>query len=191
MVCPLRGQSLESRLAAQSSVRHSCGERQDEVGGASLPAMASSSCGWSGRQPRQLAPGPVLGWRGRQPRHRLHPRPASGPAVGLGQTGFIVKCVGVTKQRIVVAASRLEEGGVVSHRSNPRPCYSRQSRLPHSRQTARLRVPLSNGQASSRGARGIAHNRELSNNGLHQTGRGGAVAPRPVVEGRPAGEPRC
>jgi hypothetical protein len=31
----------------------------------------------------------------------------------------------------------------------------------------------------------------LPNNGLHQTGRGGAVASRPVVEARPAGEPRC
>jgi hypothetical protein len=33
-----------------------------------------------------------------------------------------------------------------------------------------------------------------SNNGLHQTGRGGvALAPRrgPVVEARPAGEPGC
>ena len=28
----------------------------------------------------------------------------------------------------------------------------------------------------------------LANNGLHQTGRGGAVASRPVVEARPAGE---
>jgi hypothetical protein len=30
-----------------------------------------------------------------------------------------------------------------------------------------------------------------SNNGLHQTGRGGAVASRPVVEARPAGEAEC
>ena len=30
-----------------------------------------------------------------------------------------------------------------------------------------------------------------SNNGLHQTGRGGAVASRPVVEARPAGEAGC
>ena len=29
------------------------------------------------------------------------------------------------------------------------------------------------------------------NKGLHQTGRGGAVASRPVVEARPAGEARC
>ena len=29
------------------------------------------------------------------------------------------------------------------------------------------------------------------NKGLHQTGRGGAAAPRPVVEARPAGEARC
>ena len=32
---------------------------------------------------------------------------------------------------------------------------------------------------------------ELSNKGLHQTGRGGAVASRPVIEARPAGEARC
>ncbi len=31
----------------------------------------------------------------------------------------------------------------------------------------------------------------LANNGLHQTGRGGAVASRPVVEARPAGEAGC
>jgi len=31
----------------------------------------------------------------------------------------------------------------------------------------------------------------LHNNGLHQTGRGGAVASRPVVEARPAGEAGC
>jgi len=34
----------------------------------------------------------------------------------------------------------------------------------------------------------------LSNNGLHQTGRGGAAVAfrrRPVVEARPAGEPGC
>ena len=30
-----------------------------------------------------------------------------------------------------------------------------------------------------------------SNNGLHQTGRGGAAALRPVVEAHPAGEPEC
>jgi len=29
------------------------------------------------------------------------------------------------------------------------------------------------------------------NNGLHQTGRGGAAAARPVVEARPAGEAGC
>ena len=29
------------------------------------------------------------------------------------------------------------------------------------------------------------------NNGLHQTGRGGAVASRPIVEARPAGEAEC
>ena len=29
------------------------------------------------------------------------------------------------------------------------------------------------------------------NNGLHQTGRVGAAASRPVVEARPAGEPEC
>jgi hypothetical protein len=42
--------------------------------------------------------------------------------------------------------------------------------------------------------RGPLHKRRRpSNNGLHQTGRGG-VAPRsqrPVVEARPAGEPGC
>jgi hypothetical protein len=35
---------------------------------------------------------------------------------------------------------------------------------------------------------------ELSNNGLHQTGRGGvafAFRRRPVVEARPAGEAQC
>ena len=35
---------------------------------------------------------------------------------------------------------------------------------------------------------------EPSNNGLHQTGRGGvafAFRRRPVVEARPAGEPEC
>ena len=31
----------------------------------------------------------------------------------------------------------------------------------------------------------------MANNGLHQTGRGGAVASRPVVEARPAGEAEC
>ena len=31
----------------------------------------------------------------------------------------------------------------------------------------------------------------VPNNGLHQTGRGGAVASRPVVEARPAGEAEC
>ena len=31
----------------------------------------------------------------------------------------------------------------------------------------------------------------LSNNGLHQTGRVGAAASRPVVEARPAGEAKC
>lgn len=31
----------------------------------------------------------------------------------------------------------------------------------------------------------------LHNNALHQTGRGGAVASRPVVEARPAGEREC
>jgi len=30
-----------------------------------------------------------------------------------------------------------------------------------------------------------------SNNGLHQTGRGGVAAARPVVEARLAGEGRC
>ena len=34
-------------------------------------------------------------------------------------------------------------------------------------------------------------NTGLHNNGLHQTGRGGAVASRPVVEARPAGEAEC
>ena len=29
------------------------------------------------------------------------------------------------------------------------------------------------------------------NNGLHQTGRGGVAASRPVVEARPAGEAEC
>lgn len=33
--------------------------------------------------------------------------------------------------------------------------------------------------------------RALSNNGLHQTGREGAAASRPVVEARPAGEAGC
>jgi len=41
------------------------------------------------------------------------------------------------------------------------------------------------------GTRGIVSNIQLSNNGLHQTGRGGAVASRPVVEARPAGEAKC
>jgi len=34
-------------------------------------------------------------------------------------------------------------------------------------------------------------NRRPSNDGLHQTGRGGAVASRPVVEARLAGEGKC
>jgi hypothetical protein len=32
---------------------------------------------------------------------------------------------------------------------------------------------------------------ELYNNGLHQTGRGGVLASRAVVEARPAGEAEC
>ncbi len=43
--------------------------------------------------------------------------------------------------------------------------------------------------ASCRGGR--ARTTVPSNNGLHQTGRGGAVASRPVVEARPAGEAGC
>jgi hypothetical protein len=34
-------------------------------------------------------------------------------------------------------------------------------------------------------------NQQLSNKGLHQTGRGGVLASRAVVEARPAGEARC
>jgi len=37
----------------------------------------------------------------------------------------------------------------------------------------------------------IVRAQERANNGLHQTGREGAVASRPVVEARPAGEPEC
>ena len=38
---------------------------------------------------------------------------------------------------------------------------------------------------------GTRMRRRRANNGLHQTGREGAAAPRPVVEARPAGEPGC
>ena len=37
----------------------------------------------------------------------------------------------------------------------------------------------------------VANISGLPNKGLHQTGRGGAAAARPVVEARPAGEARC
>ncbi len=37
----------------------------------------------------------------------------------------------------------------------------------------------------------MRQNKVRHNNGLHQTGRGGAVASRPVVEARPAGEAEC
>ena len=50
------------------------------------------------------------------------------------------------------------------------------------RETARLR------------SEGTGPMRALSNNGLHQTGRGGvafASRRRPVVEARPAGEAKC
>jgi hypothetical protein len=39
--------------------------------------------------------------------------------------------------------------------------------------------------------RAAARNNQPYNNALHQTGRGGAVASRPVVEARPAGEREC
>ena len=50
---------------------------------------------------------------------------------------------------------------------------------------------LQDSKAGLVGLRGVVSNRQLSNNGLHQTGRGGAVASRPVVEARPAGEAKC
>jgi len=39
--------------------------------------------------------------------------------------------------------------------------------------------------------RAVSQITELHNKGLHQTRRGGAVASRPVVEARLAGEARC
>ena len=41
------------------------------------------------------------------------------------------------------------------------------------------------------GLRAARNNKQLHNNGLHQTRRGGAAASRPVVEARLAGEAGC
>ena len=46
-------------------------------------------------------------------------------------------------------------------------------------------------RSNTRGGWAVAHNWQPSNNGLHQTRRGGAVASRPVVEARLAGEAGC
>ncbi len=63
----------------------------------------------------------------------------------------------------------------------------------HSKQSARLVHPRHHAAAFSCGG-AVLSNRELSNKGLHQTGRGGvafAFRRRPVVEARPAGEATC
>ena len=61
-------------------------------------------------------------------------------------------------------------------------------------QGARPNLRGMRGRIGSRSDRGVVNNRRLSNNGLHQTGRGGAavlLCCRPVVEARPAGEAGC
>ena len=212
LVCPLRGQSLESRLAAQPSVRPT--ERRggaaplesgEGCSGASRPRVPNSRCpdppSARGRCGEQLSPHRALRHTNRRPGPRYPDETSSGPL-------WHPRHSHDRRGRQSESAERCHPRRPSQRWVVPCPCRGNRSVQPSARQSGgRRRRGL--GASSCRrdsscatiwgAAIMIAYTCPMSthvrrgrpNKALHLTKRVGVPASRAVVEARFAGEGRC